>query len=307
MRIQFKKIICTTDLSDFSNRSIPYGIALAKEYGSKLYICHVIDLPPVALYGEAHFDLIAQQQRLVDYAHDQLDEYMADLLIPWEPIITVGRAADKIKDIVEEKHADLVIATAHGRSGLKRLVLGSVTERLMRILPCPLLAVRGEVHDQTPFSEQGFRLKRILVGCDFSKDSTLAFDYALSLAQEFETELYLAHVVETPVYHDLIARGIATEEHTDQSLRSHLRKKLDDMLPPEVVNWTTPKLSLLVGRPDEEIIKFAILNDIDLIVLGVHGRGLMEALLVGSTTDRVMRQAPCTVLSVRQYPESENQ
>ena len=53
----------------------------------------MIDLPPVALYGEAHFDLIAQQQRLVDYAHDQLDEYMADLLIPWEPIITVGRVS----------------------------------------------------------------------------------------------------------------------------------------------------------------------------------------------------------------------
>ena len=64
MRVQFKKILCATDFSDFSNHTINYGVALAKEFGSRLIICHVIDLSSVAIYGEFQLDPVGQQNRI---------------------------------------------------------------------------------------------------------------------------------------------------------------------------------------------------------------------------------------------------
>jgi nucleotide-binding universal stress UspA family protein len=70
------------------------------------------------------------------------------------------------------------------------------------------------------------------------------------------------------------------------------------MVPEEANNWCTPQLTLLAGQPYEELTKYAAVHGMDLIVLGIRGHGLVETLLIGSTTDRVLRQAPCPVLSV---------
>jgi nucleotide-binding universal stress UspA family protein len=112
----------------------------------------------------------------------------------------------------EEKGVDLVIASTRGHSGLKRLILGSVTQRLMRILPCPLLAVQDPEEGFIAMPGQGIRLKKILVGCDFSADSGLALSYALSLAQEFEAVLHLVHVMEPPTYPEFLTPAEQTQD-----------------------------------------------------------------------------------------------
>jgi len=299
MRKQLKSIICSTDFSDISNHAVPYGIALAKEFEAKLYLCHVIDLTSAAMYGEAVLALEEQENRMANYAHDQLNGLIGEHTVNWEPLVPIGRAADEIARMAEDKGVDLAISSTHSRSGLKRLILGSVTHRLMRILPCPLLVVRGLEHDFATSAPQKIRFQRILVGCDFSPDSSLAFQYGLSLAQEFQSDLHLVHVIEPPVYKDLLKPGIVSGEKHQQDLRDQLSEKLTEMVPEEASNWCTPKTTLLAGQLPEELTKYAVLHNMDLIVLGVRGHRLMETLLVGSTTDRVLRQAPCPVLSVR--------
>ena len=121
----------------------------------------------------------------------------------------------------------------------------------------------------------------------------------MSLAQEFQAELHLAHVIAPPVYKDLLKRSITAEEEYQEDLREKLNEEITNMVPDEARIWCTPKTTLLAGQPHEEIIKYAVVNKIDLIVLGVRGHSLMEKLFVGSTTDLVARQAPCPVLSVR--------
>ena len=143
MRVQFKNILCATDFSDFSNHTVNFGVALAKEFEARLIICHVIDLSSVAIYGEFQLDPVGQQNRIMEDASKQLEELTGDQPVAWEPLITVGKPADEISRAVEEKGIDLVITATRGRSGFKRLILGSVTERLMRILTCPLLVVRS--------------------------------------------------------------------------------------------------------------------------------------------------------------------
>jgi len=304
MRVEIKSIICTTDFSDFSYNAIPYGIALAKEFGAKLYVCHVIDLSSAAMYGEIIADTVEQQNRIMGYTLEHLKRIIGEQPVDWEPLITVGHTADEIASVAEEKNVHLVISATHGRSGLKRLILGSVTQRLMRTLPCPLLLVRGPESDFVASENHEIRLKKILVGCDFSPDSDLAFQFGLSLAQEFQAELHLAHVIAPPVYKDLLKRSIKSEEKYQEDLREKLNEEITNMVPDEARIWCTPQTTLLAGQPQEELMKYAVVNRIDLIVLGVRGHSLIEKWFVGSTTDLLARQAPCPVLSVQPTVQS---
>jgi len=299
MKVHIKTIVCTTDFSDFSNRAVPFGVALAKEFGAKLYLCHVIDLSSVAMYGEGFSDPLMLESKITDYAHEHLQDLIGDTDIDWESLTSVGHTADEIAHLAKEKAADLVVSATHGRSGLKRLILGSVTERLMRTLPCPMYIVRSLEREPTAPVMAEMKLKRILVGCDFSSDSDLAVQYGLSLAQEFQTELYLVHVLEPTVYKNLLTQAAGASDSDQEGLRDQLARKLEGMVPEQAKQWCTPETVLLAGHPSDELTKYAVVNQADLIVLGVRGHSVMESLLVGSTTDRVVRQAPCPVLSVR--------
>ena len=298
MRVQMKNILCTTDFSDFSNHAIPYGVALAKEFDAKLYICHVIDLSSIAIYGEFQLNPVDQQNRIRKQAAEQLDQIIGEQPVQWEPVISVGHTADEVSRLVEEKKMDLVISATRGRSGLKRLILGSVTERLMRVLPCPLLVVHSPEHEFVNPISQEIRLKKILVGCDFSPDSDMAFQHALSLAQEFEADLHLAHVVEPSVSSELLKPDKVLSTEIQQGLHQRFTEKLIDMIPEEARNWCTPETRILEGQSYDALVKYAETNEMDMIVLGVRGHGLVKTLLLGSTTDRVVRQTTCPVLSV---------
>ncbi len=305
MRVQFKNILCATDFSDFSNHTVNYGVALAKEFEARLIICHVIDLSSVAIYGEFQLDPVGQQNRIMEDANVQLEELTGDQPVTWEPLITVGKPADEISRAVEEKDIDLVITATRGRSGFKRLILGSVTERLMRTLTCPLLVVRSPEHEFVNKPEQDFGLQKILVGCDFSPDSGRAFDHGLSLAQEFQAELHLVHVVEPYVQPNLLKEEPSVSGEIQQDYHNLLIQKLKDTVPGEAANWCTPQTSILEGRPYEELVKYADTRDINMIVLGVRGHGLVKTLFLGSTTDRVIRNSSCPVLSVSSKVQHE--
>ncbi len=298
MRVQFKKILCATDFSDFSNHTVSYGVALAREFGAQLIICHVIDLSSVAIYGEFQLDPVGQQNRIIEDANEQLEALTGDQAVEWEPLITVGKPADEISRAVEEKDVDLVISATRGRSGIKRLILGSVTERLMLTLPCPLLVLRSPEHDLVKDPDKAIKLKKILVGCDFSPDSGQAINHALSLAQEFEAELHLVHVVEAPAQPNFLKAEPTTPEEIQEDFRQLLSQKLKDLVPEEARHWCTPQTSILEGQPYEELAEYAESSGIDMIVMGIRGHGLVKTLFLGSTTDRVVRRAPCPVLSV---------
>jgi nucleotide-binding universal stress UspA family protein len=298
MSVQLKSIICATDFSDFSNHAVSYAIAFAQEFGAKLYMCHVIDLSYAATYGRRP-DPQEVEDQIINYASERLEGSIGGKPINWEPLISKGRASDEIARMAEEIGVDLAISATYGRSGFKRLVLGSVTERLVRTLCCPLLVVHSPEPGFDGTSEQKVKLDRILVGCDFSPDSDLSFQYALSLAQQFGCELHLAHVLETTVYRDLLKPPKTSRKDQQHPLCKELDEKLTEMVPEEAHSCCSPNTTLLAGQPYDELTKYALTHDIDLIVLGVRGHGLMETMFLGSTTDRVLRQAPCPVLSIR--------
>lgn len=299
MRVQLNKIMCTTDFTESSTLAVAYGTALAKEYKSKLYLSHIIELPSVGMYGDAFSYPIGQQDRILDYSRGYLKRLIGETTVNWEPLIQMGHAAVEITRLAKEKCVDMVISATHGRSGLKRFLLGSVTGSILRTLPCPLLVIRGPEEGFIDPKDHSIKLNRILVGCDFSSDSHLAFQYGLSLAQEFQSELYLAHVIEPTVYEDMMKRAEEPEKAYQQDLRVRLNEELRDLVPDDARNWCNPITTLLAGQPHEELVKYAVVNSINLIVLGFRGHGLVESLFVGSTADRVVRRSGCPVLLVR--------
>jgi len=298
MKIQINKILCASDLSDFSNITIAVGVALAREFNAELYVCHVIDLAATAVYHDGFYTPIDLQDQATAYAEETLQKIVGSSSVAWQTLVPAGHPADTLTRMVQEQGIDLVIIATHGRSGLKRLIIGSVTERLMRTLPCPLLIVRSHDPKITAPIDLENKFKRILVGCDFSHASDQALQYGLSLAQELQSDLHLVHVMAPSVYENLLKSNAEPAPRRSEELREQLEGRLEARLPEDAYHWCNPKTQILAGQPYEEITKYAVLHKMDLIVLGVRGLGLVEKLFVGSTTDRVARQAPCPLLSV---------
>jgi nucleotide-binding universal stress UspA family protein len=305
MRITFKTIACATDLSETAHHAVQHGIALAQEFQSRLLICHIIDLPAPSMYGEAYLAPEEHLNRNLEYARRYIDDMMAGKTIEWEPRICVGQPAEELKRIAWEDRAQMAVTATHGRKGLKRLLLGSVTEKLMRILPCPLLVVRGAANDAAPLADGPPLFRRILVGCDFSPDADLALQHALSLAQEFQSELHLAHVIEMPTYTAMPRPVREHRQSTAVEIRKFIQRKLDSLIPADARHWCRASTVLLEGQPYQQLLQYAEQEAIDLIVLGSRGHGLIGTMLIGSTTDRVIRRADCAVFSVCAHKQTE--
>ena len=139
MRMQPKKIICTTDFSDLSKYSVSYGIALSKEFNAKLYLCHVIDISSATMYSDATFAFEDQNRYMQSYAHEQFVRLIGDHQIDWEPLVVTGHAADEVARIAEEKEIDI-----QQRFGMKipKWVCHQLPERSFHIhgRPLPLCA-----------------------------------------------------------------------------------------------------------------------------------------------------------------------
>ena len=143
-------------------------------------------------------------------------------------------------------------------------------------------------------------LKNILLATDFSEPSGAALEYAKSLAEAFGASVHVLHVLE-----DLAAHAWTTEVYVaalpgvHEEMERQARDRLDRLFAPEDRDRFRVKTALRVGSPFVEVIRYAREHDIDLIVMGTHGRGAIAHMLLGSVAERVVRKAPCAVLTVR--------
>ena len=298
MKIHFQRILCATDLSDYSNSAVIQAIGMAEEFGARLTICHVIDLPMVSMHGAAFVYQEDQIEEMKAGALEQIQALVADRDLDWEAVVETGPVSHTLCRLASEKQADLAIVSTYGRTGIKRLFLGSVTERLLRTIGCPLLVVTPpEKAGQMERQFKGFGFKQILVGCDFSADSDRAVKFGFSLAQEFEAVIHLVHVIEPFAYRDaMLPDSVGAEALTE--VTTGCRQRLEALVPEGAENWCKIEMICKTGKPFQSLIAYAEEHRVDLIVLGVRGHSLVETMLLGSTTDRVIRGVACPVLSV---------
>jgi nucleotide-binding universal stress UspA family protein len=148
------------------------------------------------------------------------------------------------------------------------------------------------------------KLKKVLVPTDFSDSARQALRYGMSFAKEYGAELVLLHVVEN------LTVGYASDlfpvpmAEVFQEISGYAKSELAKLGEEARARGITVQEQVVQGKPSAEIIRFASENEIDVIVLGTHGKGMLDQALFGSTTERVVRRAPCPVLTVRK-PEHE--
>ena len=147
-------------------------------------------------------------------------------------------------------------------------------------------------------------LKRILVPTDFSEPSAAAVKYAKEFAEAFGASLHVLHVLEDPLVFAPMSEGYATPPNFYEELEKNARDRLAAVVSAAELPTPQTRVTLTKGSPFVEIVRYAKSEDIDLIVMGTHGRGPMAHMLMGSVAEKVVRKAPCPVLTVR-HPEHE--
>jgi len=290
-----RRILCPTDFSEFSDIAFRYALSIAHHYRSKLLVEHVVESwqHPEAAFVPAHY-YVEFRSHLLRKGQEELHRFVknhANNEIRPEPVVDEGIAADSILALAEAQEVDLIVMGTHGRRGFDRLVLGSVTDRVMRSAPCPVLAASKPPHGSVAAGkERGHihHLSRILFCADFSENSERALKYAISATAEYDAELTLLHVLE----------GVPSPAKTEEAM-AVAAERLDKLIPPERRKTLKIKTAVRIGKPYEQIVQFAGDAQIDMVTMGVRGRGALDVAVFGSTTYRVMQLGSCPVLAVR--------
>jgi nucleotide-binding universal stress UspA family protein len=288
-------ILYPTDLCESSPRVFELACALARDHGARLIVLHV-QLPPL---GTA--EVIERRDPQVYYAGvwqalRQLQPPAANILVEHE--LAVGHPASEILRVARETQAGLIVMGTHGRSGLGRLVMGSVAEAVVREASCPVLTVKFPAGDEVerPATSAGtLSVRTILHPTDFSAEARGAFDLACALARDYGARLVVVHVKPIPPLLGSEFGAVFPPEPAD--VYDSLRQQLSNMRP---ANAGIPvEHHLLEGDAAGQILHQAADCKCDLIVMGTHGRTGVGRMLLGSVAEAVVRQASCPVLTVK--------
>jgi nucleotide-binding universal stress UspA family protein len=292
--LKVKTIVCPVDFSEFSVKAYDYAYSLAKHYNAELLVEHVIQ-PLQAAYPYYAFSEVVLHDTWVELTGEAekglqrlVSGHARNGLQP-KCLVRQGFPCDSILSLAAERSADLIVMGTHGRRGLDRLSMGSVTERVVRKSHCPVLAVRKPAHDfvEPEDASEPVHLRRIVLATDFSDHAGRALGYAFSLAMEYNAKLTLLHVLEQ----------IGTEKFMQEEAAS-AKAEMERSIPTDVRSWCTVNSLVRTGKPYEEIGRFVEEDQSDLIILGVRGRNALDLALFGSTTHRMIQLGPCPVLAV---------
>jgi nucleotide-binding universal stress UspA family protein len=282
-RVAIRNILMAVDFSPSSEGALAYAAAIARRYGSRIYLAHVIRPDVYQLVSPEAMETVLEQTR--HYAEQQMAKIMISGRlrgIPHQVLLGQGELWTIFSKLIEEHEVDLVVVGTHGRTGLEKILIGSVAERVFRLAACPVMTVGPKVSGEVP---EDAELHRVLYATNFSATSGCAAAYALSLAQEQQATLTLLHVMEREP-----ARSAET---------TAIVERLKALVPAEADLWCTPRYEVGFGAPADGILKAADEYKADLVVMGVRHPDFSFSHLPPATAYKVVSRAHCPVLTVR--------
>jgi nucleotide-binding universal stress UspA family protein len=303
--VTLSHILCPIDLSEASQHALEQATAIAGWYDATLTVLHVhtpgpaLALEPFGLNASPDEES-AELARLRQAARD-VAAPARDANVQVDVVVDVGDPTRQILTRAEPRDVGMIVMGTHGASGFEHLVLGSVTEKVLRRARCPVLTVPPRVHTAAALPFQ-----RILCAIDFSDSSLSGLEWAWSLAEEAGATVSLLHVIEwpwdeppAPPFEKLPgteARRLLEFRHAAE-LSS--RQQLESLVPDNLRHRCPSTPLVRHGKAHREVLAAAAETRADLIVMGVHGRNVVDMTLFGSTTNQVVRRASCPVLTVR--------
>ncbi len=279
--LQLKHVLVATDLSPASLWSLPYVIEIGRQYGSTVYVGHVIPFGTYVAARPQTFDAIEEEVR--QGAQKKLDSFATEINghgVPTKTLLGEGDVGVVMPTWIKEHDIDLVALGTIGRSGIRKLTLGSIAEEIIRAAECPVLTVGPALS-----SAKRTALRHILYATDFSADSLQAGVHAISLAGRYKARLTLLHV---------------RNEQEAESTKASLAGRVENLIPREPNLRASAEVLIAAGRPAPKILEIADEHSADLIVIGVQGSGWSRvASHFGSTAHDIIVGASCPVLTVR--------
>jgi nucleotide-binding universal stress UspA family protein len=267
---RFARLLVCVDGSPDSEGALAGALVWAKLWGSKVYLLEVLEFIPG--YTGLAPEFVAQWENEVRAYLAAAQAEAASGGVSLETLMASGESAHSaIITAAQKIQPKAIIMGRHGRSGLARLMMGSVTARVIGHSPCPVLVVPRE----SPLTWQ-----KILLASDGSAYSEAAWEEALALTRQLGGSLLAVSVAreegELPGAEEIVNHLMMSANRQGLPLETHV----------------------IIGQPDDAIIQLAVKNQVGLIILGSHGRTGFKRLLMGSVTERVIGQAPCPVLVV---------
>ena len=298
------KILLATDGSPEAASAARMAIILSRSLSGELHVVYV-GLAPSA-YAAAESEILDYEfwKELREFAQNEASQSVEEEVRKIEGAggkvemmhVAVGHPDSEILHIAEEIGADLVVVGSRGLGLLRRALLGSVSESVVRRAHCSVLVVRGQDRDG------GYLPGRVLLAHDGSKGAGEAERIAAEISAATGSVLDIVRVLEAELYKpspgpeywegweaDLEGSKRQVEAFLDERARSLREEGVE-----------VGETHLAIGDPDKEIVRFAEDEHADLIVLGSRGLGRLRRALLGSVSDSVVRHAHCPVLVVRQ-------
>jgi len=286
--LTIRRILFPTDFSEGAARAFPQAAILAERHDAELHVVNV-----AGPHSESETTLPVSSDTLTEWLDPAAQKTAPDLsaLTIVQNQVDGDAAPEGITAYVEEQAIDLVVMGTHGRRGVQRMLLGSVTEEVVRTAACPVLTVRSDTAANAHRA-----VRRLLVPVDFSDASQIAVRHAAELADTYDAQIDLLHVVEQVAYPS--AYGLDPGYLSPQEILPRVEATLGDVARDEVGSDHV-QVSATVGYAPLTILDYIDENDVDLVVIATHGRTGLDRMLLGSVAERVIRRSSAPVFVVK--------
>ena len=289
-----------------SIEAIDTAKSLAARFDATVHLAHVHQfyypsgfsaaMPPVIPYSTWTYDeeaekYVAGELHLLAKKH-QLSPAAAHLL-------TGAPAFDGISRLAKDLAADLIVMPTHGRTGFKRVFLGSTAERVVQHSPCPVLIIRKPTKRASNGTSQ--RINTILVPVDFSRCSAEGLRYAIWFAAKFAAKIVVLHVAELGIAYTADGYAMYDLSEPIKAARDDAARQMRQFVHGLKFGGVKFETAISDGFAVDGICGFAESNNVDLIITSTHGRTGFDHVLMGSIAENVVRRAPCSVLTVPSF------
>ena len=297
-------ILHPTDFSDAAVAAFRHAAHLARQHDAALHVIHVsthLGGDPIRDAYDAQVDTEGFRKAIRAAEKAEMRALLGDVDLEGIAVTRVYEDGVAPAPIILEYAAahdvDLMVMGTHGRRGMKRFMLGSVAEEVVRHAACSVLTVRGE-DDRGPDT-----IDRVLAPVDLAEMTEPLLHTSHEVAQSFDAQLDILHVVEPLPFPVPLLGGVTLHDLLPDP-EDRARKQLSTLANALVDDNGPIKTHVTEGHADMAILQAADELDTDLIVIASHDMSRLEQVLLGSVTARVMRRAACPVLIVR-LPEQQ--
>lgn len=284
--LMFDNILVPTDGSDCAQAAVGYAEDLATRYRARVHALCVADSRTLENASQAD-QIKNERAKIAERTCNELSESGVSV----EQAVRTDIPHKAILQYATEQDIDLIVMGTHGRTGVERYLLGSVTEKVVRLSDVPVLTVKA-VDD----GEVTYPYTSILVPTDGSEGAEAAIGPAIDIASTYDARLHALSVIDTmSMGVDIRSAGILDAlEESAQSAVETIEEQATQ------ASVSAVETAIEHGNPHRGIRSYVDDHDIDLVVMGTHGRSGIERYLLGSVTEKTVRTSPVPVMTVRQ-------